>query len=323
MSRRLTVLAAVIAVLLAVSGCGGGPTTQPTSSGPSSSATATASGGPTATAPTAPAKVTLPGSFSGWTQYAGTVYKGCNGKIGGISPDAAVFDPRSGALVKPPEPLGDPGTTLNSATCAVTGTPDHLKLVEVVTTMRPAQGLQPQQQKTMAYVYELGSTTPTVSADISSIMPAESLAGTSTGLILFGDKGTTVLSNTDLAKMWTAPRPVAAGTVDAVVLGSTLSAKGIKIHSPTGELMLADPEAGSGYATALGNGTDQLIQFFRYAPGRTSSGRVWATYDVNARAYVDGSVFPSDLSQTVATVSNGRLFVHEDAAARSAWNFGT
>lgn len=328
MPRRRVFLAALTAILLVVTGCAGGArNSQPTSAGSSSNATSSRPGAATATAPTGPAKVTVPIKFSALQPYGGTVYSGCGGRYGGMASDAGVFDLRSGRMVNPPQPPTDPGTKLESASCAVTGTPDHLKIAEVVTTTRPAQGLQPQQEKTMAYVYDLGSNKATVQADISSFMPVGNLAGTGTGLILFNDQSTTVLSNTDLSTMWTAPRPVAVATDETVVLGSTLAAKGIEIRTPNGEMMLADPEAGSGFARLVADGNDQLIEFFRYTPGRTKSGLMWAVYDVGARAYLDGDVFPSDLSQTTSTLSDGKLFVHEDTAGSTVgmelWNIKT
>jgi hypothetical protein len=317
----------VIVSALVVSACGGQAPQKPSPSNSTALANPTPSstGVPTTSAPAGLATVSLTGHLGEWAQYGNTVDRGCSNKIEGTSIDAQIFDTRTGKVVTAPRPPVDPAETLNAATCVLSGTPEKLKLIEVVTTTRPAQGLQLEQNKTTAFVYDLGGTTPLVRGDVSSAMPAYDVAGTGTGLVLSGEKGTTVFSSTDLSVVWTSPRPTAVVTADAVVLGSTSDAKGIDIRSPSGESMLSDPNS-SGSATALYDAIDHLIEFFRYE-GNGPYYTTWAIYDVNARAYVNDNVFPSNLAQTVASVANGKLFVHEDTVGSKVgmevWNVKT
>ena len=97
-----------------------------------------------------------------WKSYGGTAYFGCPQKFSvgksaleDIRPK--IFDPKSGQYGAPGVPPVPAGENLTGAICALTGTADDMKVVYVVTTVKPAQDPAPEVTKTTAYVYNAKS----------------------------------------------------------------------------------------------------------------------------------------------------------------------
>jgi len=320
---------AAIGLLFLLSACAGGQTAsqKPVSPTATSSARSQPTAATTTSTPTPPAEVTLKGNIEDWATYGGTEYTGCVSKIGdGGSTNPEIFDTKSGKLMKPADPPLDPGATLTGVSCTLTGTPDDLKLVDIFTQTTPAQGLQPQVDKTMAYVFDIGGTKPLVSADISSVTKVRSIAGTATGVVIDSGSGTTVLSNKDLSTLWTDPQSPACVTPDAVAFyRKNVDYKidtGIEVRSASGESILKDPNVPFGCKQVLYDNSDHLIRFVKLDP--PSDRYIDGFFNVDTRAYLDTDDFMRHLGDPMTTISNGQIFVADFSNASEigmrVWN---
>jgi hypothetical protein len=324
---------AAIGLLLVLSACAGG---QSASQKPiSPTATSSAPSQPTAAVTTTststpPAEVTLKGNIEDWATYGGTEYTGCVSKFGdGRSTNPEIFDTKSGKLMKPADPPLDRGATLTGVSCTLTGTPDDLKLVDIFTQTTPAQGLQPQVDKTMAYVFDIGGIKPLVSADISEVTKVQSIAGTATGVVIDSGLGTTVLSNRDLSTLWTDPQSPACVTPDAVAFSrKNVDYKidtGIEVRAASGESILKDPNVPFGCKQVLYDNADHLIRFVKLDP--SSDHYIDGFFNVDTRAYLDTDDFMRHLADATTTISNGQIFVTVSSSASElgmrVWNVKT
>src|ERR1700742_1744948 len=142
----------------AISSCSatsGPPPPKTTSTSATASKTTSASAAPAAPPTTAPLE-------SGWKSYGGTAYFGCpqefstsKSALDIIRPK--VFDTKGGIFVAPAFPVAATGENITGAVCALAGNADDMKVVYLITTLKPARLSQPEVVKTLAYVFDMKS----------------------------------------------------------------------------------------------------------------------------------------------------------------------
>ncbi|EUA28640.1 hypothetical protein I548_1824 [Mycobacterium intracellulare] len=192
----------------------------------------------TPTAPTSASKTTTragPAPITGplekdWKSYGGTAYFGCpqtfsagKSSLDDIRPK--IFDPKTGQYVAPAIPTIAAGENLTGAMCALTGAAADLKVVYVVTTVKPAQAPAPEISRTTAYSYDWSSGHQVATKELQPPTPGLRLAApkewglapTASGVAwvnVFTDghapaspPRTVVLSGADLSIMWDDPQP--------------------------------------------------------------------------------------------------------------------
>jgi hypothetical protein len=327
---RIGAVTAAVAVTLSACASQHAQNTQPSrtaASPPTHQATAA-----TSTAPTVADTVSVPGEPDDWSLYGGTFYNGCPQKL--ASPEQSkpqIFDTGTGKLVRQAAPPTDTGGTVDGVACALTGTPDSLKLVYIVATSKAAQGLQPKSQRTSAFVFDIGATTPTATADITAEIAdsaaIDSIAGTGTGLVVNANNHTIVLSNRDLSVLWTDPEVADCITSDALVFTRANPREfeisdGMEVRSATGETIFNDSLVGYGCNGVLYDGPDHLIRFDRF----DSNARRFidtSFFDVNKRSYIQTDDVMHRLTDGSMTISNGRILVVEPSIGMRVWNIQT
>lgn len=139
----------------------------------------------TPTAPTSASKTTTragPAPITGplekdWKSYGGTAYFGCpqtfsagKSALDDIRPK--IFDPKTGQYVAPAIPTIAAGENLTGAMCALTGAAADLKVVYVVTTVKPAQAPAPEISRTTAYSYDWSSGHQVATKELQPPTPA-------------------------------------------------------------------------------------------------------------------------------------------------------
>jgi hypothetical protein len=110
----------------------------------------------------------VPGTVTlekGWRQYAETVYYGCPEDfatdadvLDKITPK--VFDVKTGKFISPAIPTAAPGENITGGVCALSGTADAIKVIYLMTTTKPANGLNPEVNKVTSYVFDMTSQQP-------------------------------------------------------------------------------------------------------------------------------------------------------------------
>ena len=111
-----------------------------------------------------------------WKSYGGTAYFGCPEKFS-VSKSALedirpkVFDTKTGQYVAPAIPTVPAGENLTGGMCALTGTADDMKVVYVVTTVKPARAPAPEVTKTTAYVFDFKSGQPLATKELQPPTP--------------------------------------------------------------------------------------------------------------------------------------------------------
>src|SRR6266545_215812 len=135
--HRLALLGPALCLLIAsCSETVSPPAVTTTTSTPTSTTTTTSSAPP-------PPPVTGP-LEKDWKSYGGTAYFGCPEEFS-VSKSALedirpkIFDTRTGQYVAPSLPTIPAGENVTGAICALAGTADDMKVVYVVTTVKPAQ----------------------------------------------------------------------------------------------------------------------------------------------------------------------------------------
>ena len=220
--HRFALIACIIC--LVISSCS--ETASPPAAAPT---TSTSPSRATTSAVASPAPVTGP-LEKDWKSYGGTAYFGCPEKFS-LSKKALddirpkIFDTKTGQYVAPAVPVVPPGENLTGGMCALTGTADDMKVVYVVTTLKPAQALEPEATKTTAYAFDFKSGQPLATKELQPPTPdlkltaanEWGLTATASGVAwvnAFTDgrapaspPRTVVLSATDLSIMWNDPQP--------------------------------------------------------------------------------------------------------------------
>ncbi|OBA75192.1 hypothetical protein A5641_24430 [Mycobacterium sp. 1554424.7] len=337
---RALIAGAVCLVAASCSETAAPPAATPTSE--TSTSTTTTSAAP------APPPVTGPLERD-WKSYGGTAYVGCPEKfverksaLEDIRPK--VFDTKTGQYVAPGIPGVPAGENLTGGICALTGTAESMRVVYVVTTTKPAQGSQPEIAKATAYAFDLKTSQPLVTKELTPPTPdlkltaanQWGLAATTSGVAwvnAFTDghsaaspPRTVILSGTDLSMMWNDPQP---GRVWQDVLsfqrntGNTESAKatGAELRRPSGEAIYQDNDIWS-VDGELSDGPDKLVKITHsdsYNPPVVST----MFYDLNAKALIKvGDSEKLSGGGLSATLSDGKLFVDGRNSDNSQFGFG-
>jgi hypothetical protein len=281
-----------------------------------------------------------------WKSYGGTAYFGCPQKFSAgksaledIRPK--IFDPKSGQYVAPGIPPVPAGENLTGGICALTGSADDMKVVYVVTTVKPAQNPAPEVTKTTAYVYNTKSGQQLASKELQPPAPELKLAApkdwglasTASGvawLNAFTDghgaaspPRTVVLSGGDLSMMWNDPQP---GRVWQDVLAFQRNTEpgktsGTELRLPSGEAIYQDNDVQSVDAE-LTDGPNKLVKITHwdsYSPPVLST----MFYDLNAKSVI--KIGDSDRISgggLTAALSDGKLFVDGHGSDTSQFGFG-
>ncbi|MGO9928613.1 MAG: hypothetical protein ACLPLP_21495 [Mycobacterium sp.] len=334
--RLALVVSTVCLVVASCSETVGPPALTPTTSTSTSTTTSTAPAPPPVTGPLE----------KDWKSYGGTAYFGCPDKF---SPnDSAleeirpkVFDTKTGQYVAPAIPAVPAGEKLTGAMCALTGTADDMKVVYVVTTVKPAQASEPEVTKATAYAFDLKTNQPLATKELQPPTPdlkltaanEWGLAATASGVAwvnAFTDGHSTaspprtvILSPTDLSMMWNDPQP---GRVWQDVLSfqrNTDASKtsGAELRRPSGEAIYQDNDIWTVDAE-LSDGPDKLVKITHWD---SHSPPVVSTmfYDLNAKSII--KVGDSDRISgggLTATLSDGKLFVDGRDSDNSQFGFG-
>jgi hypothetical protein len=336
MSRdRLTLFAP--AICLAVASCSA--TVSPPPFTPPTSTTSTT----TTSTVLPPPPVTGP-LEKDWKSYGGTAYFGCPEKFSAaksalddIRPK--VFDTKTGQYVAPALPTVPAGENLTGGMCALTGTADDMKVVYLVTTVKPAQAPAPEVTKTTAYAFDFKSGQPLETKEQQPPTPdlkltaanGWGLAATASGVAwvnAFTDghataspPRTVILSNTDLSMAWNDPQP---GRVWQDVLAfqrNTTEGRtsGAELRRPNGEAIYQDNDVSSVDAE-LSDGPDKLVKITHQ-----DSPTVVSTmfFDLNSKSII--KIGDSDRISgggLAATLSDGKLFVDGRNSDNSQFGFG-
>ena len=281
-----------------------------------------------------------------WKSYGGTAYFGCPEKFSqsksaleDIRPK--VFDTKSGQYVAPGVPTVPAGENLTGGICALTGTADDMKVVYVVTTVKPAQAPEPEVAKTTAYAFDLKTNQPLVTKELQPPTPdlkmtapnGWALSATASGVAwvnAFTDghsaaspPRTVILAGTDLSMMWNDPQP---GRVWQDVLSfqrntDVAKASGAELRRPSGEAIYQDNDIWT-VDGELSDGPDKLVKITHwdsYNPPVVST----MFYDLNAKSII--KVGDSDRISgggLSATLSDGKLFVDARNSDNSQFGFG-
>jgi hypothetical protein len=293
----------------------------------------------------APAPITGP-LEKDWKSYGGTAYFGCPEKFS-LSKSALkdirprVFDPKTGQYLAPAIPAVPAGENLSGGMCALAGSADDMKVVYLVTTVKPAQGTTPEVTKTTAYAYDFKSGQPTATKELQPPAPdlkltaanEWGLASTASGVAwvnAFTDghsatsaPRTVILASADLSTAWNDPQP---GRVWQDILAfqrSTDAGKtsGAELRRPNGEAIHQDNDIKSVDAE-LSDGPNKLVKITHwdsYHPPVLST----MFYDLNAKAII--RIGDSDRISgggLAATLSDGKLFVDGHDSDSSQFGFG-
>jgi hypothetical protein len=281
-----------------------------------------------------------------WKSYGGTAYFGCPERFS-LSKSALedirpkIFDPKTGQYVAPAIPTVPAGENLTGGICALTGTADDLKVVYVVTTVKPAQAPAADVTKTTAYAYDSKSGQQVASKELQPPTPELKLtaakewrlASTASGVAwvnAFTDghdtaspPRTVVLSGGDLSMMWNDPQP---GRVWQDVLAFQRNTQppkisGAELRRPNGEAIFQDNDVQTVDAE-LTDGPNKLVKITHwdsYNPPVVST----MFYDLNAKSII--RVGDSDRISgggLTAALSDGKLFVDAHASDNSQFGFG-
>jgi hypothetical protein len=326
------------AVCLAMTSCS--ETASPPASTPTTS-TATSTTTTSSAAP--PPPITGP-LEKDWKSYGGTAYFGCpedfslsKTVLEDIRPK--IFDTKTGQYVAPALPAIAAGENVTGAICALSGTAENMKVVYVVTTVKPAQAPAPEIHKTTAYAIDLKAGQPVVTKELQPPTPDLKLAeakqwrlgATTSGAALlnaFTDgrataspPRTVILSATDLSIAWNDPE---AAQIWADVLSFQRNsqggkASGAELRRPSGEAIYQDNDVITVDAE-LSDGPDKFVKItHRDSPTAVST----MFFDLNSKAMI--KVGDSDRisgSGLAATLSDGKLFVDGRDSADSQFGFG-
>ncbi|WP_051465321.1 hypothetical protein [Mycobacterium genavense] len=328
--RRLALVGSVICLLLASCSEAVAP--------PAATPTTTTSTSTTSSAPPPP-PITGP-LEKDWKSYGGTAYFGCPeefavGKTALDDIHPKIFDPKSGQYVAPSLPAIPAGETVTGAMCALSSSPNDMKVVYVVTTVKPGQA--PTKTTGYAFDFKTGKSTATKelqppTPDLRLTEPTQWRLGATTSgaawLNAFTDghasaspPHTVLLSGADLSMAWNDPQP---GRVWPDVLSFHRNTQpgnnsGAELRRPSGEAIYQDDEVVSVDAE-LSDGPDKLVKITRRdSPTAVST----MFFDLNSKSVI--KVGDSDRISgggLAATLSDGKLFVDGRDSADSQFGFG-
>lgn len=310
----------------------------------------------TPTAPTSASKTSAraaagPAPITGplekdWKSYGGTAYFGCpqtfsagKSALDDIRPK--IFDPKTGQYVAPAIPTIAAGEKLTGAMCALTGAAADMKVVYVVTTVKPAQAPAPETSKTTAYSYDGASGRQVATKELQPPAPGLTLsapkdwglAPTASGVAwvnAFTDghataspPRTVVLSGADLSIMWDDPQPARVWQDVLAFHRNTDAGKasGAELRRPNGEAIYQDNDAQSVDAE-LTDGPTKLVQI-THAESHTPAAVSTMFYDLDAKSPI--KIGDSDRISgggLTAALSDGKLFVDGHNSANSSFGFG-
>ena len=280
-----------------------------------------------------------------WKSYGGTAYFGCPEKF---SPGKSaledirpkIFDTKSGQYVAPAIPTPPAGENVTGGMCALSGTVDDMKVVYLVTTVKPAHAPQPELTKTTAYAFDIKSGRPSATKELAPPAPnlkltaadEWGLAATTSGVAwvnAFTDghtpspPRTVILSEADLSMTWNDPQP---GRVWQDVLSFQRNTEpgktsGAELRRPAGEAVYQDNDVRTVDAE-LSDGPDRLVKLTHwdsYAPPVVST----MFFDLNAKSVVKvGDADRISGDGLAATLSDGKLFVDGRDSDTSQFGFG-
>jgi len=305
----------------------------------------------TSTTTTASSTVPPPAPVTGplekdWKSYGGTAYFGCPEKFS-LSKSALedirpkVFETKTGQYLAPAIPAVPAGENLTGGICALSGTVDDMKVVYVITTLKPAQPSQAEVTKTTAYAFDFKSDQPLATKELQPPTPdlkltaanEWGLAATASGVawvnaftdghVTASPPRTVILSATDLSMMWNDPQP---GRVWQDVLSFQRNTEvgktsGAELRRPSGEAIYQDNDVWTVDAE-LSDGPDKLVKFTHwdsYSPAVVST----MFYDLNSKSII--KIGDSDRISgggLAATLSDGKLFVDGRDSNNSQFGFG-
>lgn len=325
---------------LALSSC------SETVSAPPLTPTAPTSASKTATrAAAGPAPITGP-LEKDWKSYGGTAYFGCpqtfsagKSALDDIRPK--IFDPKTGQYAAPAIPTIAAGENLTGAMCALAGAADDMKVVYVVTTVKPAQAPAPEISRTTAYSYDPTSGRQVATKELRPPAPGLTLsapkewglAPTASGVAwvnAFTDghaaaspPQTVVLSGADLSIMWDDPQPARVWQ-DVLAFHRNTgpgTPSGAELRRPTGEAIYQDNDVQSVDAE-LTDGPDKLVQI-THQDSHNPTARSTMFYDLTAKTII--RIGDSDRISgggLIAALSDGKLFVDGHNSENSSFGFG-
>lgn len=274
-----------------------------------------------------------------WKTYGDTVYFGCPTEFS-VSKSALedirpkILDPKTADLIMPAVPMVGADETVTGAMCALSNNVSDMKVVYVVATTKPGQ--DPASTKATAYLFDLKSSQPLATREVTAPTPDLKLAAskdwrlapTTTGVAwinAFTDaRGapspprTTILSNTDLATRWDDPEQA---RVWQDVLAFHRDPAGAELRLPTGEPVYQDNDVAT-VDTELSDGPDKLVQITHWD---SHNPPVMSTtfYDLTSRALVKfGDTERISGGGLAATLSDGKLFVDGRGSAGSQFGYG-
>jgi hypothetical protein len=334
--RRVAIFAT--AACLAIASC------SATSAPPPAAKTTTSLSKTAASTVAPPAPETSP-LAKDWKSYGGTVYFGCpeefafsKSALEDIHPK--VLDTKTGQFITPGIPTVPAGENITGGMCALSSTLDDMKVIYVITTLKPAHAPEPEVTKTTAYLFDLKSSQPLATKELQPPSPDLKftaakewrIAATASGVAwvnAFTDGHVTapprtiILSNTDLSMPWNDPQP---GQVWQDVLSfqrNTTVGKtsGAELRLPTGKAVYQDNDIGTVDAE-LSDGPDKLVKITRwdsYNPPVVST----MFFDLNSKSII--KIGDSDRISgggLAATLSDGKLFVDGRGSDNSQFGFG-
>jgi hypothetical protein len=274
-----------------------------------------------------------------WKTYGDTVYFGCptefsasKSALEDIRPK--ILDPKTADLIMPAVPMVPAGETVIGAMCALSNNVGDMKVVYVVATA--ATGQTAAATKATAYLFDLKSSQPLATREVTGPTPELKLAGakdwrlapTTTGVAwinAFADgRGlpsppkTTILSNTDLTTRWDDPEQARVWQ-DVLAVHREPSVSELRL--PTGEPVYRDDDVAT-VDTELSDGPDKLVQITHWE-SHTPPVMSTTFYDLTSRALVKfgdtDRIWGGGLS---ATLSDGKLFVDGRGSAGSQFGYG-
>jgi hypothetical protein len=335
--HKLALVTAAVCLVAACSATVNPPAATPTTSTSTSAATTTTTVPP-------PPSVTGP-LEKDWKSYGGTAYFGCPEKFS-LSKSALddirpkVFDTKTGQYVAPAIPAIPAGENLTGGICALTGSADDMKVVYLVTTLKPAQASVPEVTKTTAYAFDFKTGQPLATKELQPPTPDLKLTATSEWRLAATASGvawvnaftdghvtapprTVILSSTDLSMMWNDPQP---GRVWQDVLSFQRNSEagktsGAELRRPSGEAIYQDNDAGTVDAE-LSDGPDKLVKITHwdsYSPAVVST----MFFDLNSKSIIKiGDSDKVSGGGLAATLSDGKLFIDGRDSDNSQFGFG-
>jgi hypothetical protein len=338
MSRDKVVAVLAPAVCLVIAACSA--TVAPPAFTPTTSTTTS----PSTTASTAPPPAPITGPLEkDWKSYGGTAYFGCpenfsvaKSALEDIRPK--VFDPKTGQYLAPALPTVPAGENLTGGVCALTGTADDMKVVYLITTVKPAPAPAPEATKATAYAFDFKSGQPVATKELQPPTPdlklaapnGWGLAATASGVAwvnAFTDghataspPRTVILSGADLSMMWNDPQPARVWQ-DVLAFQRNTEGKtsGAELRRPNGEAIYQDNDVVSVDAE-LSDGPDKLVKITHQdSPAAVST----MFFDLNSKSIIKiGDADRVSGGGLVATLSDGKLFVDGRVSDTSQFGFG-